>query len=73
MRTFAIGAIIALLLTGGAAYLYSRSGVTMAERSSPSGSVRVDDEVSRSAKGAGYGVPHEKAGDESGEQETARR
>lgn len=73
MRTFAIGAVIALLLTGGAAYLYSRSGVTVAERSSPSDSVRIGDEFSRSAKGTGYGVPHEKAGDGSGEQETARR
>lgn len=46
MRTFLIGAIVALILTGATAYLYQLAGVTAAERSSPSRSVRIGETTS---------------------------
>lgn len=73
MRTFFIGAGVALLLTGGAAYLYDLTSVTSAERSSPAGSVRLDDNASESAKGTGYGVTHKQTEDTERQTETAGR
>lgn len=73
MRTFILGALVALILTGGTAYLYRLAGVTSVEHSSPARSVRVDDNASNSAKGTGYGVPRKQAADNRQPKETARR
>lgn len=74
MRAFAIGTIIALLLTAGAAYFYTLSNMTMVERSSPAQSVRLGDEASESTQGTGYGAPGSgESKDQPEEEETARR
>lgn len=60
MMAFFTGLAVALVLMIGSFVLYSSTDITSVERSSPSASVRINDDASKTAQGSGYGEPEDR-------------
>ncbi len=57
MMAFFTGLAVALVLMIGSFVLFSNTDITSVERSSPSASVRLDDNASKMAQGSGHSQP----------------
>lgn len=73
MYAFLIGLAAAVVLTVGAVLTYNGADITMVEHSSPSASVRVDSDASKTALGSGYGSTESNSHQPMEDEETARR